>query len=206
MIGVIIQVRLGSTRLPRKVLMEIPPDSGVTVLERVVSAVLRAKLVDGYVVTTPDRELASECDRRDIRWIRWNGPRDLLAEFYAAATTFGFDPIVRITCDCPLLEPETIDTVVEAYISGMLPLAYNRCDETGGPGDGQDVEVFSFKALNEAYELAINDYDKEHVTPYIRRNNPSIVVDPPDGECCSLDTEEDYKKICSIFRRRENVR
>ena len=203
MIGAIIQARLHSTRLPRKVLLDMPKGSGVTVLERVVHAVMGSVWVDQYVVTTPDKELAQWCAGNDIHWIHWTGPRDVLAEFYSAAQIFRYDPLVRITADCPLMLPKTIDAVVGAYLSAELPMAYNHCDDKGGPGDGQDVEVFSFEALEKAYNEAVDEHEKEHVGLWIRGNMPCQVVAPPEGECLSLDTMEDYHKICELWEGRK---
>jgi len=203
-IGAIIQARLGSERLPRKVLMELPPGSGVTVLERVVEKVKKAKMIEMVVVTTPDKELFDFCTSKNISSHHWEDPRDPLAEFYSTLWyihPIWFDPIVRITADCPLLDSKEIDRVVTTYEESTYDYVCNRNDEQNGPiGDGLDVEVFSNIALCKAYMTAKAIHDREHVTPWMRKNVRCLKLPMPEEiESKSLDTMEDYEEICRIW-------
>ncbi|MHC4489692.1 MAG: cytidylyltransferase domain-containing protein, partial [Planctomycetota bacterium] len=102
MIGAIVQARLGSTRLPNKSLKNL---NGKTVIERVVERLKLAKNLEKIVVTTPDQEIITLVRKAgaEVNW--WRGRRDVLAEYFAAAMTFNLDTIVRVTGDCPCVDP-----------------------------------------------------------------------------------------------------
>jgi len=103
--------------------------------------------------------------------------KDVLDRYYQCAKKFNGDVIVRITSDCPFIDPDIIDQAIEYYFRtdhGYICFA---------PIDGLDVEVFSFKLLKEAWEKAREPYDREHVTPYMRRKTK-----------LSIDTKSDLLK------------
>ena len=165
----IIQARLGSERLPNKVLLKIPPDSGITCLGRVIERVKNCTLVDDIILTTPDRELGRIAKNYGIGYYVYYGRRDVLAEFYFAAPQDAI--IVRLTADCPLIDPEIIDQCIDIFLDSEVDLVYNT-DENNGQlnGEGSDVEVFSFDALQQAHNRAKTPDDREHVTKWMRRN------------------------------------
>jgi spore coat polysaccharide biosynthesis protein SpsF len=154
---------MGSTRLPGKAIREI---EGQTMLARVVSRVERAARVDEVTVATTDREaddaIVAECERLGIRVFR-GSEQDVLSRYEGAAATFGAGPIVRITSDCPLIDPEIIDEVVAAL--GDADFAANTLERTYP--QGLDVEVIARGALDRAAEEALDPYDREHVFPYV---------------------------------------
>lgn len=210
MIGAIIQARLGSERLPRKILLPLPKNSKVTILDRVVLAAIDATTVKKVIIVTPDEELY----KMFFEWPSgapvtkhlWKQDyRDPLGEFYLAATLEGLDTIVRITADCPLLTSEEIDRVVTEYILGGGDYAYNHHDDhddEGMKGDGMDVEVFSYEMLKKAHFFG-STKDREHVTTWIRENcEHKLIIPAPDCETLSLNTMEDYDKICAIWQKR----
>jgi len=128
----IIQARMGSTRLPGKVLKSL---CGETVLARVVNRTRRARLLDQVVVATTDRAaddpIVAECDRLSAPCFRGD-EADVLDRYYRAAPQFCADAIARITSDCPLIDPELIDATVRAFHAAALAAGY---EDNGAPGE-----------------------------------------------------------------------
>jgi len=157
---------MGSTRLPGKVLSEI---DGVPMLLRVVHRAKQAKRVNDVVVATTiaaiDDVLFEFCSKNGIRCFR-GSENDVLDRFYQTAKSLEADAVVRITADCPLLDPGVVDRIVERYQKGDVDYASNvaRCTYP----DGLDTEVFSMAALQRAWKEAAKTSEREHVTPYIR--------------------------------------
>lgn len=163
----IIQARMGSTRLAGKVLEDL---GGETVLARVVNRTRRAKRVDDVVIATTaqpsDDVIVGLCQERG--WPVFRGSEeDVLDRYYRAALAFGADVVVRVTSDCPLIEPAIIDRVVSEFLSQRPKLEYvsNSLERTFPLG--LDVEVMSFEALEKAWQEDRNPAWREHVTPYI---------------------------------------
>ena len=166
--SVIIQARMGARRLPGKVLFKA---GGKTVLEHVIGRVQRARRIHRVVVATTvakeDLPIVRLAARHGIG-VFCGSPEDVLDRYYQAARLFGFEHVVRITADCPLIDPAVIDRVVGAYFKGKADYAANSIQPTYP--DGQDVEVFSFKALEQAWQKTRVASQREHVTVFIRRN------------------------------------
>ncbi len=164
----IIQARMGSNRLPGKVLAEI---GGHPMLWHVVSRVSMAQSVEEVVVATStklaDDAIADFCFRHGIELFRGN-ETDLLDRFYHAARSKEADVVVRITGDCPLVDPEVIDQVVNAYVDDGCDYVTNTLRYTYP--DGLDTEVFSFAALESAWKDARLPAEREHVTPFFRNS------------------------------------
>jgi len=168
----IIQARLGSTRLPGKVLLDV---CGKTVLERVVERTRYTKNIDSVVVTMPNGErddlLAQFCEEHKIHFLRGR-EEDLLDQYYQAAKTLNAEVIVRITADCPLIDPQIIDQTINEYFARNCDyISTGRLSSTFP--DGLDTEVFSFATLEEAWKKATLQSEREHVTPYIW-NHPEL--------------------------------
>jgi len=165
----ILQARVSSTRLPGKVLEDI---LGEPMIFRQIERALRSGRIEGLMVATSsdvsDDPLADLCRRKGIECFRGDLD-DVLDRFYHAALQCGPDHIVRITGDCPLLDPEVMDGVIEKHIEGNYDYTSNTAPATFP--DGLDVEVFRFSALVDAWREARLPSEREHVTPYIR-NNP----------------------------------
>jgi len=193
----IIQARLGSKRLPNKVLMEVVP--GISMLEMVVRKALMAQLVDEAVLTTRDRALRKVAKLTGIESCVWiKDKRDVIAEYKGIIEIYKHNIIVRLTGDCPLVQPEEIDRCIQAFLDNEVDLVYNTDCEKDMTGDGLDVEVFSRRALEMAHKYA---KDREHVTSWMRGNLKTLFVPAPDFDGCSVDTQEDYEKVCEILRR-----
>lgn len=162
----IIQARLGSTRLPGKILRDL---AGKPMLVQCVERVRRATTLDEVVVATTD-EPADEavvalCQRHGYPCTR-GSQDDVLDRYYRAVQHYPADVIVRITSDCPLIEPEIIDRVVQEFQKNPCDYASNTLPPRTFPR-GLDVEVFSFAALEGAWQEDKNPAWREHVTPYL---------------------------------------
>lgn len=162
----VIQARLGSTRLPGKVLMEV---AGQPMLWHVVRHARRAATLDRVVVATTtastDDALAAFCADLGISYSR-GSESDVLDRYYQAARSHSAEVVVRITADCPLLDPDVIDRVVSQFTNGSFDYVSNVNPPTFP--DGLDTEVFSFAALERTWNEARWQSEREHVTPYLR--------------------------------------
>jgi len=198
----IIQARLGSTRLPGKVLLNL---EGRTVLEHVIGRVRSSKLVNDVIVATTinkeDLEIVKLCASLGIS-VYCGSVDDVLDRYYQTARLFKTDHIVRITSDCPMIDPKIIDEVVKLHLSEKADYTSNTLKETFP--DGQDTEIFTFNALKEAWNNANLASEREHVTPYIRKNPSFKHVNLEYNEDLSqkrwtLDNPEDYEFIKIIY-------
>jgi spore coat polysaccharide biosynthesis protein SpsF len=183
----IVQARMGSTRLPGKVLAEI---AGVPMLVRTVERARQAATVDDWIVATTrdpsDDPLKTLCLEHGYRLFR-GSVDDVLDRFHQAAVQGGADVIVRVTADCPLLDPALVDLTVRAFLDASPPadLVVNRLPGARTYPIGLDVEVVSFAALERAWREAIEPHQREHVLPFL--------YDPPGRfRVIRLDAERDY--------------
>ncbi|MBN1666782.1 MAG: glycosyltransferase family protein [Anaerolineales bacterium] len=184
----IIQARMDSSRLPGKVMQEI---AGRPMLAWVVERTRQAKLVDQVVVATTlsaaDDPVFEFCKQADIRCGR-GSEQDVLDRYYQVARHFKATVVIRITADCPLLDPVLIDQAVQLLLSqtGSLPLrsrlgaarfdfVTNRLPPPWGRTYpiGLDVEVFTWDALQQAWKRSVSQYQREHVTPYMYEGTPT---------------------------------
>jgi spore coat polysaccharide biosynthesis protein SpsF len=209
----IIQARTTSSRLPGKVLQEI---SGVPMLVRVVERTLRAKLVDQAVVATTtepaDDPIAALCVEQGYACFR-GSLHDVLDRFYQAARKFEADVIVRITADCPLIDPGLIDLTLRAFwgnerfLPGRISQKPLNTDGQAYPFDfaanrlpppwsrtfpiGLDTEICSMVALARAWREADQKYQREHVMPYLYDDIGVDFDQPSRFRVLQIDHEED---------------
>ena len=208
MIAALLQARLGSERLPGKVLMDLPKGSGVSMLARIIRRLKKCETLDDIILVTPDTELVVVADSEGVSASFFHETeRDVLKEFYLAAKLKAVDTIVRITGDCPAICPRVVDRIVESHVQFSKGLTYNRndnimyCREI----DGIDVEVFDFELLEEAYEKATKPEDREHVTAWMYEHSKTSMVqcgwniDNPEEIKLSVDTQEDYERLSKIY-------
>jgi spore coat polysaccharide biosynthesis protein SpsF len=208
---------MGSSRLPGKVLLDI---AGQPMLVHVIERARRAQTIDQVIVATTtdpgDDPVAEMCAERGYLCFRGN-LHDVLDRYHGAAKYFGTETVVRLTADCPLVDPLVIDQVVLAFRSqfsavGSLPSPYQQQGQAGlnyGTADdklafdfacsrlpppwkrtfpiGQDVEVCSFNALQRAWEEADRPYHREHVMPYLYEESRSIHYTITVGQSANLD-------------------
>lgn len=165
MILAILQARVSSTRLPGKVLKRIIDKP---MLLRQIERIRRAKLIDKLIVATSlnltDNPIETLCKENDIAYYR-GSLDDVLDRFYQAAKPFNADHIVRLTGDCPLIDPQVIDDVISNHIHGDCAYTSNTIEPTYP--NGLDTEVFQYKCLEQAWKEAILPSQREHVTPFI---------------------------------------
>lgn len=207
--GAVVQARTSSTRLLCKVLRDLPYGSGITVLQQVVRRLKKAVSLDDVIVATTidkaDEAIVKLSEKEDVRWFK-GSTDDVLERYYLAAKKSNLDIVVRVTSDCPCLDPEVVDLVVEKHIASKDDYTSNIISHRTFP-HGLDTEVFNFDALEKAHVGAKKPSEREHVTPYIY-NNPQIfnlsevqaeeTFHGPDIRI-TLDTEEDYTLLCAVF-------
>jgi len=164
----ITQARMSSTRLPGKIFKEI---KGKKLLEIHIERLKKAKLVDKILVATTDNpsdNVVSEWAEENNIAVYRGSESDVLDRFYHAALPYSPKWVVRVTSDCPLLDPKLVDSVINLARSSNVDYASNIMIEQFP--DGQDVEVFTFDALQTAWQSAKLPSEREHVTPFIRNN------------------------------------
>jgi spore coat polysaccharide biosynthesis protein SpsF len=207
----IIQGRMGSSRLPGKILMDI---AGLPMLARVVERTRYAGTIDEVVVATTfdeeDDAVAIFCQDRGYAHVRGDND-DVLGRYMKAAQTFNADIIVRITADCPLMDPDVIDRTVNVFLSAYPEAQFgtnrglNQIERTYPIG--MDVEVMTFEALEMAFREAKEPYQREHVTPFLyetvgRFEKTSIDANGEYGDQrWAVDTPEDLTFVREIYAR-----
>lgn len=202
----VIQARMGSTRLPGKVLVDL---AGDFTLARVVNRTGRAKLLDQVVVATTvkpaDDAIVRLCSERG--WSCYRGSEeDVLDRYYKAACAFQADAIVRITSDCPLIDAGVVDRVVQEFLDRQPGIDYacNVLPRRTFP-HGLDTEVMRFEVLEQAWREDDNPAWREHVTPYIYRHPEKFrllwVTNDVDYSHMrwTVDTPEDLEFIRRIY-------
>lgn len=205
----VIQARMGSTRLPGKILMEI---AGKPMLGRVVERVRLAKTADHVIVATTedpqDDIVAQYCVESGFSHIRGDG-EDVLGRYLKAARATQAEVIVRITADCPLMDPEVIDKTVQAFLERYpyIDFGSNRgTDELVRTYPiGMDVEVMTAEALERANREAKQAYQREHVTPYFYETGQDLRKASVDAkgkygdQRWAVDTAEDLAFVRAIY-------
>lgn len=201
----ILQARMSSRRLPGKVLM---PLLGDAMILREIERLLRCRRLDDLVVATStdssDDELALLIEGSDIECFR--GPLDDVFQRYVVASEESCaDVVVRITGDCPLVSPEVVDLVVDAFHES----SFDYCSNTLIPTypDGLDVEVFSTRVLHDVAAITTDNAEREHVTLgiYRRPNEYSVhnVIDPQGRDFSHLrwtvDNAEDFAFVSAVY-------
>src|SRR6185369_2701310 len=164
----IVQARMGSTRFPNKVMRNI---NGVPMIELLLRRLAKARRINQIVLATSDdpRNQPLVDHVRKLGFTVYQGSEnDVLDRYYQAARLVLPDTVVRITGDCPLIDPELVDKIIESYetpsvdyMCHILPPSYP---------DGLDIEVFSLSALERAANEAAKPAEREHVTPFIRES------------------------------------
>lgn len=199
---IIIQARIWSSRLPWKTMLSL---AGKEVLWHVVERCKYVKNADNIIVATTtesqDDIIERFCIKHSVKYFRWD-EKNVLKRYYDTAKKFSSDNIVRITSDCPLIDPQMIYSHIEQfeqtewveYISNCLHRTFPRW---------LDCEVFSFDVLEQAYNTAKKDFEKEHVTQYIMKNmnTQKFIVDAKyeSDVRITLDQIEDYQLISCLY-------
>lgn len=200
----IIQARMGATRLPGKVLLDL---EGTTVLEHVINRVKASKLVDLVVVATTvdkkDLKIAALCAELGVS-VYCGSEADVLDRYYQAAKLFKAENVVRITADCPVMDPQVIDEVLALHLRTKADYTSNTLKETYP--DGQDVEVFTFEALKYAWKHARLASEREHVTPFVRKHSELFTYatleykEDLSNKRWTLDNAEDFEFLKQVYK------
>jgi spore coat polysaccharide biosynthesis protein SpsF len=201
----IVQARMGSTRLPGKCMMDI---GGRPMLARVIAGTSRAKRIDSVIVATTtnpaDDAIVRLC--RDSRWLWSRGNEsDVLDRYLDAATEHRAQIVVRITSDCPLVDPGVIDLVVDRLLeTGPADYASNTLEPRTYPR-GLDVEAFTYETLVRAWKKDDEPGSREHVTPYVYRH-PEVfrlvrvaLERDLSGHRWTVDTAEDLELVRLLY-------
>ncbi|MED5018434.1 glycosyltransferase family protein [Paenibacillus chibensis] len=199
----IVQARMGSTRLPGKVLKRLGDRS---VLGQVITRLKEVPSIDEIVIATTvnsdDDVLIEEAEKYGVYTFR-GSKENVLSRYYYAALERSADTVVRVTSDCPLIDPSITENTIQLFKKSAVDYVSNKMITTFPRG--LDTEVFKFEALKDAFEHAYNDIHTEHVTPYIYLHPQQFsLLDytwPIDYSKYrwTLDTAEDYELITQIY-------
>lgn len=201
----IIQARMGSARLPGKVLKKVLDKP---LLQYLIERVRQSNLIDNIVVATTtsdvDEPIVELCKKMSIPYYR-GSETDVLSRYYEAAMQIKADVIVRLTSDCPILDPKVMDTVIAFFLSNHHSYHYVSNTLQRSFPRGMDTEVLSLAALKEANQAAKSNSEREHVTAYIV-NHPDkyktaniLYKENQSQHRWTVDTAEDYLLIRKII-------
>jgi spore coat polysaccharide biosynthesis protein SpsF len=205
---VVIQARVGSSRLPGKVLL---PLAQKPLLERMIERVRAAKTAFELCVATTflaeDEPIVSLCRRMDVACFRGH-PRDLLDRHFAAGRAHAADAVVKIPSDCPLIDPSAIDRVLSAFLD--TGVRYDLVTNLNPPTwpDGNDVEVMPISTLETAFVEATREHEREHTTPFIWERPERFAIRNVAWETgldyafthrFTIDYPEDYAFIAAVY-------
>ena len=201
---------MGSSRLPGKVLKSV---NDTPLLEHLIKRLTKCKTIDKIIIATTkspkDDVIADFCEKKKYSYFR--GPEnDVLARYYLAAQDFPAKHYVRITADCPLMDSQILDKVVNLHIEGDYDYTSNILPPTFP--DGMDVEVFKATSLKKAYKEAELPSEREHVTPYMRKYQNGYKTQNLKGEIdrshirLTVDTAEDFTLISKIINHFSEIK
>lgn len=205
MTAAIIQARLGSTRLPGKVLKDL---NGKPLIFHIINRLKFCKQIDSIVLATTinaiDDKLAEWCKANDVPCYRGD-ENNVLKRYYDAATEYKADVIVRVTADDPFKDPKVIDSVIELLKSKSIDFAFNNCPPSYP--EGLDTEVFTYSAIKRAFEADTTDFEREHVTQYFYHNPDKFKLEnlaykeDVSNLRLTVDTEQDFELASRIYSK-----
>ena len=204
-VAAIVQARSYSNRLPEKVLEEIEEKPMLLhIIERIKRSELTQEIIIATTTQKKDELIVQLAEESKTKWFRGRQD-DVLDRYYQAAKEFDVSVIVRITGDCPLIDPEIVDRVINFFLKNRFDFVSNIHPPTYP--DGLDVEVFSFATLRKMWKEAKKASEREHVTPYIL-NHPEMfrignVKNERDLSCMRwvVDEQRDLEFAKVIYRR-----
>ena len=209
-INVIIQARMGSSRLPNKIMKQLGNKKSI---EHTLERVKKSKLINNIIIATTinreDDSIADFCDKNNILCYR-GSESDVLSRYYQTALISNTDIVIRCTGDCPLVDPNILSDMIKCFLE--LDIKYYTMNYYSGNQtfpDGFDISIFTFDVLKEAHINAKSKHDREHVEPYMRRKYGNekykITINKKyknlnlNNLHLSLDTPADYKVLQNIF-------
>ena len=197
---------MGSTRLPGKVLSIV--DEKNTSLYFTINQLKSCELIDKIVIATTDNDeddvIEEFCEKYEIECFRGDTD-DVLARYYNCAKKFSFSEILRVTGDCPLIDPNIVDQGISIFKKNIYDYVTNTFPRTFP--DGNETEIFSFLMLEKAFSSSVLPSEREHVTPYFRNQKESFKIKnfTNDKDISNLrwtlDYEVDLKLIRNVISR-----
>jgi len=214
-VGIIVQARTGSSRLPAKVMMKA--DDKSLMIDYVINQLKYSKLHDDIVIATTnlqqDDVIFNHANNQNISCFRGD-EKNVLERHYECAKKYAFSTIVRIPSDKPLIDPTIVDFIIEKFQSNSYDYISNFSVDMNDDNrfipsypSGTEVEIFSFAALENTWKNATSGYDKEHVTPYIYSHREKFNIFTIKSERnlsqfrWALDYENDLKLIRAIISK-----
>lgn len=185
-IGAIIQARLGSTRLPNKVLMPLPLGSNQTILSQIIKKIKEVDVICDVIVATSKLPINDKLEEyvRNLNIDCFRGEEeDVLSRFYHISQERNFDYVIRFTGDNPIVDTEYLKQFINNFFKKKLEYSYSANLPLGC-----NFEMMKSSEINKAYKNAENSYDKEHVTPFIKKN---VNI----KECYTFEKIEPYKNL-----------
>ena len=202
---IIVQARSSSTRLPLKVLL---PILGKPLIIHLLERISHTQFADNIVLATssdPSDDLLASIVQQNGFNIYRGSLNNVLKRFFDCATLYEAENIVRITGDCPLMDPQLIDEIIENFDSHQVDYLANMLSNSLSVPDGFDVEIFTIDALRKAYRNASLDSDLEHVTPWIKKQDSGFrckhFIHNPFRPFYRLtvDDQKDFEVVNEIF-------
>jgi spore coat polysaccharide biosynthesis protein SpsF len=202
---IIVQARMTSTRLPGKVML---PVLGTPLLEYQIRRLQRVKAAEVICIACTTNEVDRPIVElgKKLGVVIYRGPElDVLARYYEAARMLGAEHVIRVTSDCPVIDPDETGRVIEFYLARIDRLDYASNALVRTYPRGMDTEIFSFRALSSAYLDATEDFEREHVTPFIYRHPERFRVENFFFELdkgnyrLTVDTQEDFELISRVI-------
>jgi len=205
-ICVILQARTTSTRLTAKVLMKI---CNKTIINLIIERLRQCKQVDDIILAIPDTDQNDVLEEyaKKLGWHYYRGSEnDVLSRYYQTARQFDISEIVRVTGDCPLIDPRLVDLMIENYLKEKVD--YTAIGIEGNFPRGLDAEIFSFETLEKVNIETQRDYEREHVTPYIYEHPELFKIRFIEADKklrrpelrLTVDTQEDFNLVREIFK------
>jgi spore coat polysaccharide biosynthesis protein SpsF len=202
---IIVQARMTSTRLPGKVMKIV---CGKPLLEHLINRLRKVKYADQIVIATTvndtDNIIVDLCKKLGTLYYR-GSEEDVLGRYYEAAVEYGGEVIIRITSDCPVIDPEVVEYLINCFTNNIEKYDYVSNTLERSYPKGMDAEIVSFKAIKEAHFNAYDPFDREHVTPFIKKRPQQFrlynILYKTDMSRCrwTVDTPEDLELISKIF-------
>lgn len=204
-VGAIVQARVSSTRLPAKVLLPLPYNSGISVCEHIIRRLKKVKNIDNIIIATTfnvaDDKIVDIANAEGVAYCR-GAEQDLSSRFFEAAQKHYLDEIIRLTCDNPCIDCSLIDKTIQVHLREN-----NDYTVTTQYPVGLNVEILSFKALQLAHEKSKLPAEREHLTRYIDAHSDTFRISKKkapknhqhSGIRATLDTPEDYALLNCIF-------
>ena len=211
----IIQARMGSTRLPNKILLKIGDKS---VLHHVVNQTKSSKFVNDVIIATTtsskDKKIVNFCTKHNLKFFCGSN-HDVLDRYYKCAKKFSCDPVVRISSDCPFIDPHVIDKIILKFLKNSYDYVANNLEKINNKWQnslckfpqGMVIEICKFSSLEKAWKQAKKPSEREHVFPYIQFHPKIFKISNINNKKdlsfirCTVDRKQDLKFVREIWKR-----